>query len=94
LPVVLFHPIAGRWGPACLRAAAVSVETVSPPLEPPEYHSARSGCKIAGEALRASRLAKGEAGSGWNTILVVTADDDALKALDRHDGLSIVRLSA
>jgi len=30
---VLFHPIAGRWGPACLRAATASVETVSPPLE-------------------------------------------------------------
>ncbi|HEV2395307.1 MAG TPA: hypothetical protein VGS27_00005, partial [Candidatus Sulfotelmatobacter sp.] len=30
--VVLFHPIAGRWRPACLRAATVSVETVSPPL--------------------------------------------------------------
>jgi hypothetical protein len=35
---VLFHPIAGRWGPACLRAATASVETVSPPLEALFYH--------------------------------------------------------
>jgi hypothetical protein len=35
---VLFHPIAGRWGPACLRAATASVETVSPPLETLFYH--------------------------------------------------------
>jgi len=32
LPVVLFHPITGRWRPACLRAATASVETVSPPF--------------------------------------------------------------
>jgi hypothetical protein len=32
LAVVFFHPIAGRWRPACLLAATTSVETVSPPL--------------------------------------------------------------
>jgi hypothetical protein len=41
LPVVLFHPIAGRWGPACLRAATASVETVSPPLQHLFYHFCR-----------------------------------------------------
>jgi hypothetical protein len=31
LAVLVFHPIAGRWRPACLRVATASVETVSPP---------------------------------------------------------------
>jgi len=30
---MFFHPIAGRWRPACLRVATASVETVSPPSE-------------------------------------------------------------
>jgi len=39
LAVLFFHPIAGRWRPACLRVATASVETVSPPLEYSElYH--------------------------------------------------------
>jgi hypothetical protein len=32
LAVLVFHPFKGRWGPACLRVATASVETVSPPL--------------------------------------------------------------
>ena len=32
LAVMVFHPIAGRWRPACLRVATASVETVSPPF--------------------------------------------------------------
>ena len=44
---MLFHPIAGRWRPACLRAATASVETVSPPSEFPGYHPAPVASKTA-----------------------------------------------
>ena len=55
---MLFHPIAGRWGPACLRAATASVETVSPPLETLFYHAAHLA------ACRASRDIGKEAKAG------------------------------
>jgi hypothetical protein len=49
LPVVLFHHVSGRWVPACLRAATVSVETVAPPLDATRISPQRIACQIVGQ---------------------------------------------
>ena len=52
---MLFHPIAGRWGPACLRAATAPVETVSPPLELYFNIFGQSVLAVAAESLMARK---------------------------------------
>jgi len=32
LAIIIFHAITGVWTPACLLAASISVEAVTPPL--------------------------------------------------------------
>ena len=48
LAVVMFHPIPGRWRPACLRAATGSVDTVSPPSVYIEYCPAQTSVNPLG----------------------------------------------
>jgi len=55
---VLFHHVAGRWVPACLRAATVSVETVSPPRSLLEYHSGATAANSPACSGRLYALAK------------------------------------
>jgi len=52
LAVMFFHPIAGRWRPACLRVATASVETVSPPSELYRNTTGRSRPPMATAAQR------------------------------------------
>src|SRR5437899_12313901 len=49
---MFFHPIAGRWRPACLRVATASVETVSPPSELYRNTAGRSRPPMATAAQR------------------------------------------
>jgi len=49
---MFFHPIAGRWRPACLRVATASVETVSPPSELYRNTTGRSRPPMATAAQR------------------------------------------